>query len=413
MTELRRRMDEDMLARGFAERTRESYLWAVTGLARFYHRSPDRISDAEVQAYLVHLLRDRQRSWSTVNIVVSGLRFFFHTTLKRARTDFSIPSPRQSGRLPVVLSRDEVERVIQAAPSLRYRTMLLVAYAAGLRLSEVTHLRVADIDSKRMTVRVVQGKGGQDRYTILTPPLLVALRTYWQVARPRDWLFPGRFDPRRPVDPTGLQKAYQRAKARRGHHEARRRPHPAPLLRDASARSRGRSPHHSTAAGARPAVDDRAVLPADPASRDRRRLPAGSTGPVHHAPGRPGVARCVPGRRARPARCPRSSSPTSSARLATRMRARTGWRPCSTARCARLRRVGPPPWAVIRRRVTTAAPRASAITRVETGTARSARRPRARRGSQPARPSCYRSRTSTSSSPCRTPSTPWPREIRA
>ena len=91
MTELRRRMDDDMLARGLADRTRESYLWAVTGLARFYHRAPDQISDAEVQAYLVHLIRDRQRSWSTCNIVVNGLRFFYHTTLKRDRTTFTIP----------------------------------------------------------------------------------------------------------------------------------------------------------------------------------------------------------------------------------------------------------------------------------------------------------------------------------
>ena len=90
MTELRRRMDDDMLARGFADRTRESYLWAVTGLARFYRRSPDRITDAEIQAYVVHLLRDRQLSWSTCNIVVSGLRFFYHITLKRDRTTFSI-----------------------------------------------------------------------------------------------------------------------------------------------------------------------------------------------------------------------------------------------------------------------------------------------------------------------------------
>jgi integrase/recombinase XerD len=105
MTELRRRMDDDMLARGFADRTRETYLWAVTRLARFYHRSPDQISDAEIQAYLVHLLRDRHLSWSTCNIVVNGLRFLYHTTLKRDRTTFTIPSLRQSGKLPVVARR--------------------------------------------------------------------------------------------------------------------------------------------------------------------------------------------------------------------------------------------------------------------------------------------------------------------
>ena len=216
MTELRRRMDDDMLARGLADRTRESYLWAVTGLARFYHRSPDQISDADIQTYLLHLLRDRQQSWSTCNIVVSGLRFFYHTTLKRDRTAFTIPSPRQSGTLPVVLSREEVYRLISQARTLRQRTMLLTAYAAGLRLTEILHLQVTDIDSARMTLRVVQGKGGKDRYTILSPRLLEALRTYWREERPRGWLFPARGEPARPMDPSSLQKASQRAKRRAG-----------------------------------------------------------------------------------------------------------------------------------------------------------------------------------------------------
>jgi integrase/recombinase XerD len=217
MTELRRRMDDDMLARGFADRTRESYLWAVTRLARFYRRSPDQISDAEIQAYLVHLLRDRQLSWSTCNIVVNGLRFFYHTTLKHDRTTFTIPSPRQSGKLPVVLSREEVQRLISHATNPRHRTMLMTTYAAGLRLSEVLHLQVNDIDSARMTIRVVQGKGGKDRYTLLSARLLDALRAYWKVERPKDWLFPARSrGPSRPMDPSSLQKAYQGAKRRAG-----------------------------------------------------------------------------------------------------------------------------------------------------------------------------------------------------
>ena len=130
MTELRRRMDEDMVARGFAERTRESYLWAVTGLARFYRRPPDGISDEEVQAYLVHLLRDRQRSWSTCNVVANGLRLFFHTTLKRDRTTFTIPAPRQRQKLPAILSREEVDRSSRRR-QIRHRAMLLTTYAAG------------------------------------------------------------------------------------------------------------------------------------------------------------------------------------------------------------------------------------------------------------------------------------------
>ena len=165
MTDLRRRMDEDMVVRGMAERTRETYLAAVTGLAKYYRRSPDQISDEEVQAYLLHLIRDRHRSWHTCHIVVHGLRCLYHTTLKRARTTFAIPSMRQPGKLPVILSREDVQRVIAHTPNLKHRTMLLTTYAAGLRLNEVIHLRVTDLDSARMTIRVEQGKGGKDRYT--------------------------------------------------------------------------------------------------------------------------------------------------------------------------------------------------------------------------------------------------------
>jgi integrase/recombinase XerD len=252
MTELRRRMDDDLVARGYASRTRSSYLWAVTGLARFYGRAPDRISDAEVQAYLVHLHRERQLSASTCNVVVSELRFFYHTTLKRPRTTFDIPLSRQRGTLPVLLSREAVDRLIQHAPNVKYRAtpdhvrhsavaaawhaagapepggsrpthstraecevLLLTTYAAGLRLNEVLHLRVSDIDAARMTIRVQQGKGGQDRYTVLSPRLLEALRHYWKVRRPRTWLFPSETTGE-PLHPTALQRVYQGAKRRAG-----------------------------------------------------------------------------------------------------------------------------------------------------------------------------------------------------
>jgi len=215
MTALRRQMDEDMIVRGMADRTREAYLWAVTGLAKFYRRPPDQIADAEVQAYLLHLIRDRARSWSTCNIVVHGLRFFYHTTLKRERTAFCIPAPRQPGTLPALLSREEVQRLLTHASNQKHRTMLMTTYAAGLRLSEVLHLRVGDIDSARMTIRVEQGKGGQDRYTVLSARLLEALREYWKVSRPSPWLFPARGG-QRPMDPSGLQRAYHAAKRRAG-----------------------------------------------------------------------------------------------------------------------------------------------------------------------------------------------------
>lgn len=211
MTELRRRMDEAMIVRGMADKTREAYLWAVTGLAKYYRRPPDQISDAEVQTYLLYLIRDRQRSWSTCNIVVNGLRFFYHTTLKRDRTTFAIPSPRQSGKRPVLLSRAEVQRLIAHAATLKFRTMLLTTYAAGLRLNEVLHLRVSDIDSARLMIRVEQGKGGQDRYTVLATSLLEALRAYWKVYHPTTWLFPSPKGPH-PLHETGLQRAFHTAK---------------------------------------------------------------------------------------------------------------------------------------------------------------------------------------------------------
>jgi len=215
MTELRRRMDDAMIVRGFAVRTRETYLDVVRGLAKHDRRSPDLITDEEIPAYLLYLIRDRQRSWSTGNIVVHGLRFLYHETLHRDRTTFSIPSPRQPGKLPALLSREEVQRLIGQASHQTHRTMLLTTYAGGLRLNEVIHLRVHDIDSARMTIRVEQGKGGQDRYTVLSARLLDALRAYWRVARPTTWLFPSK-DGTRPLDPSGLQRAYTLAKRRAG-----------------------------------------------------------------------------------------------------------------------------------------------------------------------------------------------------
>lgn len=216
MTELRRRMNDDMQVRGLADRTRETYLWAVSGLATCYRRSPDQISDQEIQAYLLHLIRERQRSWSTCNIVVQALRFLYYTTLKRDRMTFSVPSPRRPGTLPAILSRAEVERLIAHVRNGKHRTMILTAYAAGLRLSELLHLRVTDIDATRMTIRVQQGKGGQDRYTVLSAHLLEALRGYWKATRPAPpWLFPSARGPH-PMDPTALQRAYQTAKLQAG-----------------------------------------------------------------------------------------------------------------------------------------------------------------------------------------------------
>jgi site-specific recombinase XerD len=211
-------MDEDMIVRGMAERTRESYLWAVTGLAKFYRRPPDQISDEEVQAYLLHLIRDRQRSWSTCNIVVHGLRFLYHTTLKRDRTTFCIPAGRQPSTLPEILSREEVQRILTATRTRKQHALLTTAYATGLRANELVHLTLTDLDAARGMIRVEQGKGAKDRYTILSPRLLDELRAFWTINRPRVWLFPAR-DGQHPMDTSGVGKAYTEAKQHAGIHK--------------------------------------------------------------------------------------------------------------------------------------------------------------------------------------------------
>jgi integrase/recombinase XerD len=163
MGTLRTQMTHDMLVRGLAEQTQKSYLRAVTGLAQFTDRRPDQLSDRDVQRYLVHLIEDRHLAWGTCNTIVHGLRFFYHVTLRRSATTFHIPCARQPTKLPVILSPAEVAQLFAAAPTLRHRTLLQTTYSAGLRVSEVLHLKVTDIDSQRMCLRIEQGKRRKDR----------------------------------------------------------------------------------------------------------------------------------------------------------------------------------------------------------------------------------------------------------
>ena len=215
MTELRKRMTDDMAVRWMATATQEAYVAAVVGLSRFYRRSPDQISDDEIQAYLLHLMRERKRAWNTCNIVVHGLRFFYHVTLKRDRTTFSIPGGRQPARLPEILSRDEVQRVIAAGLTRKHRVLLAAAYGTGVRVSELVHLKLTDLDAARGMIRIEQGKGAKDRYTLLSPRLLDELRGYWTTYHPRDWLFPARGG-QRPMHTSTVGKAYRAAKRRAG-----------------------------------------------------------------------------------------------------------------------------------------------------------------------------------------------------
>jgi integrase/recombinase XerD len=210
ITPLRRRMIEDMQVRNLSPVTQRCYVHAVTKFARHFNRSPDRLGLAEIRAYQIHLTTTGI-SWAGFNVAVCALRFFYGVTLGRTAIVERIPYARKRRQLPVILSADEVARFFAAVPSLKHRTALMTAYAAGLRVSEVVRLTIADIDSRRMLIRVERGKGGSDRYVMLSPQLLIVLRAYWREARPEHWLFPGQ-DESRPLDASVLQWACRNAR---------------------------------------------------------------------------------------------------------------------------------------------------------------------------------------------------------
>jgi len=211
---LRRRMIEDMAVRNLSPATQQSYLSAVSRLSKYFGRSPDRLGVNEVHAFQVHLVATGI-SWPALNQIVSALRFFYGVTLGRTTLPRRIAYAREPQKLPVVLSADEVVRFLEAIPSVKSRTALTTVYAAGLRVSEVVRLAVADIDSERMVIRVEQGKGGRDRYVMLSPRLLEILRVYWRIVRPDHWLFPGR-DRNRPLDQQVLHTACKYARLAAG-----------------------------------------------------------------------------------------------------------------------------------------------------------------------------------------------------
>jgi site-specific recombinase XerD len=216
MGTLRNQMTEAMKLRGFSPRTQQSYLTAVTALARYYRTPPDQLDFEKIKGYLLYLTVERALSWSTCNVAVSAFRFFYREVLGREKADLPIPSRKQPKKLPVLLSRPEIERLFACAGSPRNRVLLMTTYAAGLRVSEVVNLKPADIDSHRLMIRVEQAKGAKDRYTILSPRLLAELRSYWQLYRPTIWLFPSSRDPQRNMSIGRAQKIYYEAKRRAG-----------------------------------------------------------------------------------------------------------------------------------------------------------------------------------------------------
>ena len=214
MSPLRRRMIEDMTVRNLSPATQRSYIHAVSKFSRYFGRSPERLGLEDVRSFQVHLVANGI-SWPALNQTVCALRFFYGVTLGYADIPERIAYARAPRTLPVVLSADEVVRFLEAVPSLKTRTALTTAYAAGLRASEAVGLKVDDIDSERGVIRVEHGKGGKDRYVMLSERLLHILRVYWRLAKPKDWLFPGR-DGTAPIDVQVLHSACRSARSAAG-----------------------------------------------------------------------------------------------------------------------------------------------------------------------------------------------------
>lgn len=211
MTPLRQRMLEDMRVRNYSKKTQAIYVAQVARFAKYVGSPPDQVGPEEIRRYLVHLVEERQVSWSVFNQAACALRFFYGVTLGRGELVPHIPFPRTPKKLPTVLSAEEVTRLVLAVRNLKHRTVLLTIYAAGLRISEAVGLKVTDIDSERMVITVRQGKGRKDRTVMLSPQLLKALRSYAREVRPTHWLFPGR-RPDRPLNPTAVQRSCARAR---------------------------------------------------------------------------------------------------------------------------------------------------------------------------------------------------------
>jgi site-specific recombinase XerD len=201
--------------RNYSRKTQEVYVECVSLFARYFGKSPEWLGPEDIRRYQLHLAHEKKASWSRFNQTVCALRFLYRHTLHKDWIIPHLPFPRKESKLPEVLSPEEVARFLAAIPELKYRVLLTTIYATGLRASEALRLQVSDIDSRRQTIRVRQGKGHKDRYVLLSPKLLLLLRRYFKVVHPATWLFPG-LSPDRPLSLECLQRAVQRARQASG-----------------------------------------------------------------------------------------------------------------------------------------------------------------------------------------------------
>jgi len=185
------KMVQDMQLRGLSEGTQINYISRVKILQRFYGRPAEELGEEEIRDFLQHLITEKKQSASSVNVFNAALKFFYKTTLKTKWDNERIPRMKKTKKLPAVLTREEVQALFDATKNLKHKCILMTAYGSGLRVSEVTRLKISDIDSKNMSIFVHQGKGKKDRYTVLSQRNLELLREYWTKYHPSDWLFEG------------------------------------------------------------------------------------------------------------------------------------------------------------------------------------------------------------------------------
>jgi integrase/recombinase XerD len=215
MDTVREKMLGELQLRGITPRTQTAYLREIAKLETYFNRSPEELGEEEVKEYLVHMLEDRGLSSGTYKYYAAGIKFLYRTTLNRGEVVEKIKYPKAKIKLPVVLDLSEVRTMLSVMENLKHRAVLTITYSAGLRVSETAHLKVTDIDSKRMMVRVRQGKGGKDRYTILSKTTLECLREYWRAYRPKDWLFEGQKEGSH-ICYTSIRNIFVEAKERAG-----------------------------------------------------------------------------------------------------------------------------------------------------------------------------------------------------